>query len=164
MKTERQQTRDRREDRCEREEKFSDPMDTLPGKTLRDRTPAVRGKLERSTRPRGGTERFGKVELAVVSRLPLTPAPVLAESHTASFGLHAPHAASVLLAGTFNDWSPGATPLSKGSEGVWEIQMPLKPGAYQYKFIVDGVWQEDPLACDSVENPFGSRNSVKHVG
>jgi hypothetical protein len=161
MKTEGQQTRDRREDRFEREEKFAQPMDTLPGKTLRDRAPAARRKLQRSTQPNVGFER---VELALVSRMPPTPAPVLAQSHTVSFGLHAPHATSVQLVGTFNDWSPGATPLSRGSEGVWELQMPLKPGTYEYKFIVDGVWQEDPLACDSVANQFGSRNSVKHVG
>jgi hypothetical protein len=38
----------------------------------------------------------------------------------------------------------------------------LPPGRYEYKFIVDGEWVEDPKA-DSVPNEFGSRNSVIHV-
>jgi hypothetical protein len=41
--------------------------------------------------------------------------------------------------------------------------MDLKHGAYEYRFIVDGRWQQDPMACDSVPNPYGSRNSIKHV-
>ena len=164
MKTEGQQTRDSREDRFEREEKFARPMNTLPGKTLRDRTPAARSKLERSTRPSAGVEWAERVELALVSKLPLTTREPAAETHPTSFRLYAPLAESVQLAGTFNDWNSGATPLSRWSGGEWETRVLLKPGAYQYKFVVDGVWQEDPLACDSVENPFGSRNSVKHVG
>ena len=53
MKTARRHTRDRHEDRCEREEKLGQAMDTLPGKTLRDHTPAAgrrdipRSKAER---------------------------------------------------------------------------------------------------------------------
>jgi hypothetical protein len=135
MKTERQQTRDRRENRFEREEKFARPMETLPGKTLRDRMTAFREKPLPSAGQRLGGQRLG-IEVALVSRVPPAPAPLLPESHTASFGLHAPHAASVQLAGTFNDWSPDATPLSRGREGVWELQMRLKPGTYGYKFIV----------------------------
>ena len=42
MKTERLPTRDVREDRCEREEKLGQAMETLPGKTLRDRFPNSR--------------------------------------------------------------------------------------------------------------------------
>jgi 1,4-alpha-glucan branching enzyme len=106
--------------------------------------------------------------VAAVSRLPLTPRePAAAPQPTSfrtNFRLFAPLAQSVQLAGTFNDWNPKATPLSRWSGGEWGTGVPLKPGKYEYKFIVDGVWQEDPLACDSVENPFGSRNSVKHVG
>ena len=95
--------------------------------------------------------------------VPAMPSPVRADLHNVSFKLHAPQAASVQLAGTFNDWTPGATTPSKANEGAWEFQVSLQPGTYEYKFIVDGIWQEDPLACDSVANPFGSRNSVKHV-
>jgi hypothetical protein len=158
MKTERQHTRDRRENRFEREEKFAEPMETLPGKTLRDRTSASRSKLQPSTQPRLG------FEMSVVSRIPPTnrePAPVTCST---SFRLYSPLAQSVQLAGTFNDWNPEANPLSRCSGGEWEAGVPLKPGTYEYKFIVDGVWQEDPAASDSVANPFGSRNSVKHVG
>lgn len=161
MKTARQHTRDRYEDRCERAEKLGQAMDTLPGKTLRDRLPAAGVR----DHPRSKAERFGN-EDASVSPAPTQRAPragVTAALPTARFFLFAPNAASVFVAGSFNAWDAAATPLKKGTAGSWQIEMELRPGTYEYRFVVDGNWQEDPSACDSVENPYGTRNSIKHV-
>jgi hypothetical protein len=39
----------------------------------------------------------------------------------------------------------------------------LAPGTYEYCLVVDGQWIPDPLARESVPNPFGGRNSVLNV-
>ena len=66
------------------------------------------------------------------------------------FTFHAPDAREVYLAGEFNGWSSTTDLLTKDEEGVWRIIVPLTPGTYQYKFVIDGVWQEDPDNPQSV--------------
>ena len=39
----------------------------------------------------------------------------------------------------------------------------MAPGTYEYCFVVDGQWMPDPLARESVPNPFGGRNSILQV-
>jgi hypothetical protein len=39
----------------------------------------------------------------------------------------------------------------------------LAPGTYQYRYIVDGVWQEDPSNPEQVSNFSGGFNSILHV-
>ena len=77
-----------------------------------------------------------------------------------AFTLIAPEAKHVYVAGSFNDWDAHCTSLSKGINGEWSGYLPLRPGHYEYRFVVDGVWKEDPTAAASVPNPFGSNNSV----
>ena len=36
-------------------------------------------------------------------------------------------------------------------------------GTYEYCLVVDGQWMPDPLARETVSNPFGGRNSVLTV-
>ncbi|HVM61102.1 MAG TPA: glycogen-binding domain-containing protein [Verrucomicrobiae bacterium] len=74
--------------------------------------------------------------------------------------LSAPSAHSVFVAGNFNGWDPQHTPLRKEAGGVWRAFLPLSPGRYEYRLVVDGQWQEDPGARESVPNPHGGRNSV----
>jgi len=53
--------------------------------------------------------------------------------------------AKVHVAGTFNDWDPKGRKLSDPEgTGVFSTSMLLKPGHYQYKFVVDGTWHLDP--------------------
>jgi CubicO group peptidase (beta-lactamase class C family) len=56
------------------------------------------------------------------------------------------NARHVSLAGSFNDWNDLTIPM-RWKNGAWEALVELAPGAYQYKFVVDGVWIPDP------ENP-----------
>jgi 1,4-alpha-glucan branching enzyme len=77
--------------------------------------------------------------------------------------LSAKDAGSVAVGGTFNGWQPALSPLVRGSDGVWRTRLSLAPGRYEYRFVVDGKWIDDPLAKDSVPNPYGGRNSVLSV-
>ena len=89
---------------------------------------------------------------------------------TTPFSCSAPEAGAVSLAGTFNDWDPTATPLTRRADGTWATTLDLSPGRYEYKFVVDGRWCCDP-GCEEpregcpkcVPNPFGTMNRVVEV-
>lgn len=76
----------------------------------------------------------------------------------AIFTFNDPTAKSVVLTGTFSNWNPEGIPLTKG-DGVWKAEVALKPGTYEYKFIVDGTWKEDPENPWKVSDEFGGFNS-----
>ena len=71
-----------------------------------------------------------------------------------------PDAKSVYLVGDFNNWNTSATPMEKNAEGLWSVVIPLSPGKYQYKFFVDGRYEQDPTN-PITEGPYG--NSVIKV-
>jgi 1,4-alpha-glucan branching enzyme len=74
-----------------------------------------------------------------------------------------PQAKTVCLAGTFNDWRPGSTPMLPTQDGHWVKELALPPGRYEYLVVADGEWMSDPLAKETSPNPFGGVNSVMHV-
>jgi pullulanase len=80
-----------------------------------------------------------------------------------AFSLEAPQASQVHLAGDFNGWNSTSHPMKKDKTGVWRISVDLLPGTYEYLFLVEGAWQQDPLANECVANPFGTQNCVKRV-
>ena len=60
---------------------------------------------------------------------------------------------SVSLVGDFNGWSPGESPLLLDSAGVWHVVVPLPPGVFQYKFLVDGETHvNDPRNPATIQN------------
>lgn len=69
----------------------------------------------------------------------------------------------VCVAGSFNGWKPEAKALHADGTGKWWKETPLKPGSYEYCFVVDGRWIADPQARESVANPFGGKNSVLKI-
>lgn len=80
------------------------------------------------------------------------------------FVAHAPGAVRVNLAGDFNNWSPEATPMMPtGGGGRFQALLPLSPGRYRYRFVVDGVWCSDPHNEKLETNPFGDSDSVVEV-
>ncbi|MBD3263949.1 MAG: glycoside hydrolase [Candidatus Omnitrophica bacterium] len=79
------------------------------------------------------------------------------------FTLNAPEAREVKLAGDFNNWDPIATSLRKGRGKLWAKDMVLKPGRYEYKFVIDGEWLPDPDNKNVTSNSFGSHNSVVEI-
>ena len=74
-----------------------------------------------------------------------------------------PTARSVCVAGTFDNWRPGAKPMHPLGGGRWLKETVLPPGTYEYCLVVDGQWMPDPLARETVPNPFGGVNSVLKV-
>jgi len=74
-----------------------------------------------------------------------------------------PAAKQVYVAGSFNGWKPDSTPLVPLGNGRWKGDLKLGPGRHEYLFVVDGHWRPDPSAKESVQNPFGGRNSVLTV-
>lgn len=75
-----------------------------------------------------------------------------------------PGAQSVAVAGDFNGWNPGQTKLERSEGGMWTATIPLKPGRYQYMFVIDGKqWIADPLAGEASGDGFGAENAVLDV-
>jgi len=77
-----------------------------------------------------------------------------------SFKLEAPEAKQVSLMGDFNNWNPKTHVMKKDKKGVWIKTILIAPGRYEYKFLVDGGWWNDPHNDQTVFNTFGSINNV----
>lgn len=77
--------------------------------------------------------------------------------------LNAPTADSVHLMGDFNKWNEKAHPMKMGADGVWKKTLMLQPGKYEYRFLVDGQWQNDPANEHTCLNCFGTKNNVLEV-
>ena len=77
-----------------------------------------------------------------------------------TFLLEASNAKEVFLTGDFNDWSQEKHPMRKDKNGTWKKRVMLSPGSYEYKFLVDGQWLEDPRNNSRCPNRFGTNNSV----
>jgi 1,4-alpha-glucan branching enzyme len=90
------------------------------------------------------------------------------------FRYEAPQARHVNLCGNWNDndWCGtrgtgrfdhdiGAMHDDDG-DGIWEIEIYLEPGRYEYKYSVDwGVrWEQDPNNPVGVDDGFGGQNSI----
>jgi len=85
------------------------------------------------------------------------------------FVLKAPGVQGAALAGSFNNWSETASPLSADSNGIWRIVIPLERGRHRYMFVVfrnDGKreWIEPPGAQAYIPDGFGGKNGVICVG
>ncbi len=83
---------------------------------------------------------------------------------TVRINFYAPKAKKVAIAGDFNKWKVNGNILKKQDNGIWTIEIPLKPGTYNYMFVVDGkVWMTDPNAELYQDDGFGFKNSVLKV-
>lgn len=77
--------------------------------------------------------------------------------------LDAPEARAVSIVGDFNHWDPHAHPLQRDARGRWSRRLRLESGWYEYRFLVDGEWWDDPASSQRVANPFGSTNNLREV-
>jgi len=75
------------------------------------------------------------------------------------FSIEAPDAQCVQLAGDFNGWTAEGNEMELNA-GIWRKVVPLPPGLYLYRFVVDGVWMTDPLNVNVQLTPWGAQNSV----
>jgi hypothetical protein len=144
------ESRDIHEDRGTLQSKFGRPEATTPG---------ARGNLKITPPPGPRPERGSS-----------SPSAHLLPQHSSGPELHVVHlrffkngARAVCVAGTFNDWQPEKAPLRQKESGEWEIALSLAPGDYEYRFVADGEWVDDPLAGRHVTNPYGGQNAVLHI-
>jgi len=66
----------------------------------------------------------------------------------------------IQIAGSWSNWEPQPCKLNK--DGLWEIELELAPGIYEYKYLFNNVWvldQSKPYA----RNLFGSENNILTV-
>ena len=80
-----------------------------------------------------------------------------------TFSLEAAEAQEASLMGDFNNWNPKMHPMKNDGNGIWSKTVMLYPGEYEYKFLVDGDWKEDPRNGQTRPNCFGTRNSVLNL-
>ncbi len=80
------------------------------------------------------------------------------------FNTNLPGAQAVSIAGDFNDWQPGGTPMVRqGENGHFRAVLPLDRGRYRYRLVVDGRWTRDPCNEQTELNEFGEVNSVVEI-
>lgn len=66
---------------------------------------------------------------------------------------------TVAVAGDFTNWDVLA--MQKVRDDCWKITVRLKPGKYQYAFVIDSQeWVPDPASPRKVSDGFGGFNSV----
>ena len=53
--------------------------------------------------------------------------------------------------------------MSRQANGEWIPSIALKPGRYQYKFIVDDQWTPDPDNSERVDDGHNGFNSVIQI-
>lgn len=73
------------------------------------------------------------------------------------------NAKNVNLFGSFNGWNREAAPMKKNSFGIFEIELMLEPGNYEYKFLADGAELLDDDNPNKVPNGLGGINSLISV-
>jgi len=79
------------------------------------------------------------------------------------FSLTAPNAKKVQLVGDFTHWDQRPINMHREAEGVWRTSVPLETGTYNYRFLVDGQWCDDPECQCHAANPYGSQNAICKV-
>ena len=70
---------------------------------------------------------------------------------------------SISLVGQFNDWDTDSTSLTEVSPGVWTVSLSLRPGVYEYQFILNGKQRVTDPTMPQTSSDFGSPNSVVKV-
>ena len=71
---------------------------------------------------------------------------------------------TLTLFGSFNGWNRGNLPMKDDNgDGIFEAEITLEPGRYEYKFYGDGEEIVDPNNPDKKSNGFGDFNSLFNV-
>lgn len=80
-----------------------------------------------------------------------------------TFSINSTGAKEVILMGDFNNWNPKKHLMKQDGNGVWNKAVILPSGSYEYKFLVDGQWKEDPQNDQTRLNCFGSYNNILNL-
>ena len=134
-------------------------------KNLPPDSPKDNGNGQISSSSAGRKKASQSVETEASPNLPSAPISEMlrTERNEVPFRLDAPSAREVLLAGEFTQWDKAPIKMIKGGGGTWHAKVPLEPGHYSYRFLVDGEWQDDPNCQRREPNPFGTYNSIAEI-
>lgn len=98
------------------------------------------------------------------ARQPDTSLRPLVEGGRVRFRLRADRAAVVQVIGSWNDWqTPGRALEWRGELSLWQVSLPLPPGAHRYRFVVDGRAVRPPDALRYATDDFGDSDGVVEV-
>jgi len=162
-------TRYARQTLSEVREMFKDLcFDTVIRQNVKLREAARRGvPINFFARTANGAIDYGALAVEVEACPPdvVAPAPgVGADPREVVIQFRDAAAHDVRVAGDFNGWIPdkGVRSLieAEGSNRVWTKILQLAPGTYQYRYVVDGEWREDPDNPEVTGSNLGGRNSV----
>jgi diguanylate cyclase (GGDEF)-like protein len=68
---------------------------------------------------------------------------------------------AISVVGDFNGWNKNADPLLYTNDGRFTLSIPLAPGRYAYKFVVNNEWYIfDPRANEFAHDGYGGKNSL----
>ena len=100
-----------------------------------------------------------------VSAADLTPVANTGEEQlvTHQFTYYQKGLESISLVGDMNDWDANSTSMTEVSPGVWTVSLLLKPGVYEYQFLLNGKQRVTDPTMPQASNDFGSPNSVVTV-
>jgi chromosome partitioning protein len=171
-------TRFARETLAEIRTRFGDAcFDTVIRNSIKLREAARRGvPVVRMAPSSNGAEDYAALAAEVAARAPqiaepiaaaaaaAAAAPALAASREVVVEFRDPGAADVRIAGDFNGWVPDRGVLSssrqEGETRVWRKVLHLPPGTYEYRYVVDGEWREDPANPERIPTSLGPPNSL----
>ncbi len=85
------------------------------------------------------------------------------ESFTFTFDPGGERYRNVAVRGEMNDWNPRANPMHL-IDGMWQTELELNPGRYQYLIVANGRDMLDPNNPRVVDNNIGGSNSLLEVG
>jgi chromosome partitioning protein len=161
-------TRYARETLGEIRELFKDLcFDTVIRQNVKLREAASRGRpIHSVARSANGAHDYAALAVEVVATAP-EPVQTLSvgdPTREVVVQFRDPRASDVRIAGDFNGWVPdkGVRSLieAEGETRIWTKILHLAPGRYQYRYVVDGEWREDPDNPDGVASHVGGRNSI----
>lgn len=122
--------------------------------------------LNREEDPRGGRISYFTLEQDILDyRRIQNPYPVDSkkEGRKYRFVYRDLKAQKVYLVGNMNQWNSYSHPFEYKGNGLWEIEIRLLKGNYEYHFIVDGKWKKDPINSQTKENALGRSYSYFEV-
>jgi MinD-like ATPase involved in chromosome partitioning or flagellar assembly len=143
-------------------------FDTVIRQNVKLREAASRGRpINFIARSANGTVDYSALAVEVEATPPdevaLAPSPA-ADRREVIVHFRDENAHDVRIAGDFNGWVPdkGVRSLieAQGPRRVWTKILQLPPGTYEYRYVVDGEWREDPDNPKVTTSSVGGRNSV----
>jgi len=77
--------------------------------------------------------------------------------------VQAPEPREARVTGEFTGRAEQGLRLKQGGGGLRRSVATLKPGAYQYRLLIDGAWKEHEEAGRPGANPYGVENCIPQV-